>query len=67
MGMKPIPPIDFVHKQLQDANIPEVAEQTGLSARWLHLIRNQKIPNPGVVMLDRLAKHFGRSIMAVKK
>lgn len=37
---------------------PRIAEETGLSKRTIEKIASREIPNPGVVSIETLARHF---------
>lgn len=45
-------------EMLQDANIQEVAEATGLAPRWLYYLKRGRWDDPGVQKVQRLHEYL---------
>lgn len=45
---------------LQDANIQQIVEETGLKRRWLYHLKNGRWDDPGVQKIQRLHDYLMR-------
>lgn len=60
-------PLVFVRGLLsqESVSMTKVARETGLSKKWLEMIRAGSIENPGIRNLQMVARYFGHEICHV--
>lgn len=57
----------FVQLKLSqpEQSMAQIAAATGLSKRWLEMMRSGDIPNPGSASLEKIAAYYGHEFQAV--
>ena len=56
---KPSPIIRTLQRKMSKTSLIDLADETGLSERWLFMLRDNQIPKPGLPHIETLARRFG--------
>lgn len=58
----------FVRAKLSEPgeSMAVIARATGVSKRWLEMMRSGLIPKPGIQHLESVARHYGYEVRPVK-
>lgn len=68
MPPEPTDITSFVRAKLSEPgeSMTVIARATGVSKRWLEMVRGGLIPKPGIQNLETVARHYGYEVRPVK-